>query len=136
MQTTAVRAALAAGRIQREHYGTLLKVDATKRNDIKLEVDRLCEDAIRDEIRTAHPAHALLAEESGSTQGADAYRWIVDPLDGTVNFFYGIPYFCTCVACYRRPVGRAHAPEGRGREERASGAGPAEALGEPVVGVV
>jgi len=126
MHEIAIQAALRAGEIQRQHYGTALHVDAAKRNDIKLEVDRLCETAILETIHAAYPDHAILAEEGGARHGTAPYRWIVDPLDGTVNFFYGIPYFCTCVACYRQGTraASAQAPEG-----------PA-GLGEPVVGVV
>lgn len=95
-------AAHAAGRIQKQAYGGVLNVDEAKRNDIKLEVDRLSEAAILREIRGVFPDHAVLAEESGSLENGSEYLWIIDPLDGTVNFFYGIPMFCTSVACYRR----------------------------------
>lgn len=98
----AERAARAAGTIQRQAYGTLLNVDETRKNDIKLEVDRLCEAAILNEIRADFPGHSILAEESGETDTGSDHVWIIDPLDGTVNFFYGIPYFCTSIACYRR----------------------------------
>lgn len=118
MLQTAIAAVRAAGKIQREHYGKLLNVDAAKRNDIKLEVDRLCEAAIVKIIRREYPGHALLAEESGADDTGSEYLWVIDPLDGTVNYFYGLPYFCSCVGCYRR------------------GGGDGFPLGEPVAGAV
>jgi myo-inositol-1(or 4)-monophosphatase len=124
MLETAIAAARRAGAVQREHYGSLLRVDAARANDIKLEVDRLCEGAILETIRAAFPDHAILAEESGQSAGDGDHWWIVDPLDGTVNYFYGLPYFCTCVACYRRPT------------EAEAGATGLDALGEPVAGVI
>lgn len=115
----AVAAARKAGAIQREKYGGALNVDKRMQNDLKLEADRLCEAALIGDIRAAFPAHAILAEESGAAAG-EGHVWYVDPLDGTVNFYYGIPYFCTTLACYRRP-----GPDRDG----------AAGLGEPLVGV-
>ncbi len=102
IREVAEAAAKAAGKIQREAYGGALNVDEAKRNDIKLEVDRLSEAAILKEIKTVFSDHAVLAEESGALENGSEYLWIIDPLDGTVNFFYGIPMFCTSIACYRR----------------------------------
>jgi fructose-1,6-bisphosphatase/inositol monophosphatase family enzyme len=123
MLKTATKAALAAGEILKANYGKMLNVDEAKRHDVKLEVDRLCEQAIVSAIRAEFPDHAILAEEGGARAGEAPYRWIIDPLDGTVNFFYGLPYFCTSVACY---------------ETEGNFALPAEtgSLGKPLVGVV
>jgi myo-inositol-1(or 4)-monophosphatase len=123
---TAIAAARAAGDVLRRHYGALLNVDERKRRDLKLEVDRLAEQAIVETIRRAHPEHRILAEEGGQYPGAGEHVWICDPLDGTVNFFHGLPYFCTAVACHRAPAGPVPAAFPRG----------IEALGQPVVGVV
>jgi len=101
---TAIAAAHAAGEIQKRLYGTILNVDQSSRNDVKLEADRLCEQAIIDTIHRDWPDHAIFAEERGALGGEGEYHWIIDPLDGTVNFFYGLPYFCTSIACYRLPT--------------------------------
>ncbi len=125
LMDTALAAARAAGEIQKRLWGTLLAVDQATRNDVKLEADRLCEQAIVAAIRRDWPTHAILTEEAGNLGGEGDSWWLVDPLDGTVNFFYGLPYFCTSVACYRRPTSKAGAfPHG------------VESLGEPLVGVV
>jgi fructose-1,6-bisphosphatase/inositol monophosphatase family enzyme len=120
----AVTAARAAGDILRRCAGEPRKVDSAEAFDVKLEADRLCERAILEVIRTEFPEHSVLAEESGSAAGSD-YEWIIDPLDGTVNFYYGLPYYAVSVACYATA----------GRPAPANGQG-LDALGHPIVGVV
>ena len=91
-------AADAAARIHRSYAGGPLALD-TKSTDIDLvtEVDRLAEDAIRQVVARHYPDHAVLGEEEG--QDGDARcRWIVDPLDGTVNYAHGFPFYCVSVA--------------------------------------
>jgi fructose-1,6-bisphosphatase/inositol monophosphatase family enzyme len=92
---------------------------------VKLEADRLCEQAIVETIRRDWPEHPVLTEESGALDGNGDYWWLIDPLDGTVNFFYGLPYFCTSVACYRRPT-----------EQETGYPRSLASLGEPLVGAV
>lgn len=70
--------------------------------DLVSEADVAAEDAIRSVLRERRPHDAILAEEGGSSgEGAagSGIRWIVDPLDGTVNFLFGIPAFGVSVAC-------------------------------------
>lgn len=122
----AVEAARRAGAILEFHAERHLRVNQASRHDLKLEVDRVCEKAILDTIAAAFPEHAVLAEESGTlpaTAAAAGYQWIVDPLDGTVNYYFGLPYFCTSIACYAVS----------GETARSRGL---DALGRPVVGVV
>lgn len=97
----AIRAARRAGNIMREHFGTELQVDHSEHHDIKLLVDKLCESEIIATIRRDFPDHAFVTEESNPHDGAAPSAWIVDPLDGTVNFAYGVPHFCTSIA-FRR----------------------------------
>ncbi len=101
MLKTAKAAALAAGEIHMQNYGKTLNIDAKLKYDIKLEVDKLSEKAIIEVIRSNYPDHSILAEERGMIDNKSDYLWIIDPLDGTVNFYYGIPYFCTSVACIK-----------------------------------
>jgi fructose-1,6-bisphosphatase/inositol monophosphatase family enzyme len=104
LQKIAEEAARRAGEIQRCHLGnrahTILKNEA---RDLKILVDRLSEKAICDLIGEAFPGHAILSEECGLNATASRFVWIIDPLDGTLNYFFGIPLFCVCVACYRLP---------------------------------
>lgn len=95
-----IRAARKAGDIILRHVDRApqLDVNTKSRNDFVSEVDRKCEGAIIDTIRTAYPGHAILAEESGRHDGAE-YEWVIDPLDGTTNFLHGFPQFAVSIAC-------------------------------------
>jgi myo-inositol-1(or 4)-monophosphatase len=62
------------------------------------DADLAAETAIRDVLAARRPGDAILAEESGAS-GDGALRWVVDPLDGTINFLFGIPAFAVSVAC-------------------------------------
>lgn len=102
----ALSVAAAAGRLQMERYERVERVDFKSARDVVTEVDHLCEALILGAIREAYPADAILAEESGgharrdgSAATAPAGRtWVVDPLDGTVNYANGIPFFAVSVA--------------------------------------
>src|SRR5690554_1621004 len=103
---TAITAAREAGRIQIEEAGSDLEV-GTKSTDSDLvtRVDSLCEERIRQVVQAAHSDHVFLGEE-GSYDGAGAgrngaderFRWIVDPIDGTVNYAHGFPFYCVSIA--------------------------------------
>jgi myo-inositol-1(or 4)-monophosphatase len=70
--------------------------------DLASEADLAAEEAIRALLRSRRPGDALLAEEGGGDvepPGPGVVRWIVDPLDGTVNFLFRIPQWCVSVAC-------------------------------------
>ncbi len=102
----AVRLARAAGAIQLERYETELHV-ARKSSPIDLvtEVDRACESLIVDTLARERPDDAVVAEEGGGADRPDAaWRWIVDPLDGTVNFAHGYPCFCVSIGVEQRGV--------------------------------
>ena len=91
-----------AGAIHMEYYGKTLNVDAKMKSDIKLEVDKLAEKAMLEVLAERFPEHSILSEECGEIPTDSEYLWILDPLDGTVNFYYGIPYFCASAACYKQ----------------------------------
>jgi myo-inositol-1(or 4)-monophosphatase len=103
----AVRAAHEAGRIQQEHVGRPHTI-ATKSSfsDLVTEVDGLCEAAIRELIAAEYPDHAVLGEEGGEQgQTGAEYRWVVDPLDGTMNYAHGFPFYCVSIGLERRTQG-------------------------------
>ncbi|WP_305150312.1 inositol monophosphatase family protein [uncultured Duncaniella sp.] len=60
-------------------------------SDIVTTADNECESYIKEFIKSHYPSHSILSEESGETQGIATYRWVIDPIDGTTNFFSGIP---------------------------------------------
>jgi myo-inositol-1(or 4)-monophosphatase len=96
----AVNAAKKAGAIQMQCFRNHLKVEKNLAHDIKLEIDRLCENAILDTISAHFPDHSYLSEEIGLIKKKSRMIWIIDPLDGTCNFFQGLPFFCTSISCY------------------------------------
>ena len=95
---TAVSAAKEAGELLHKNFHQDKNVDEAQHHDIKLELDRKAQDLIFERISSQFPNHALYGEEGiGGNQDSE-YQWIVDPIDGTVNFFYGIPHFCVSIA--------------------------------------
>ncbi|KAA1429076.1 inositol monophosphatase family protein [Nocardioides antri] len=72
----------------------------TKSSDVDVVTlaDRASEDLIRDRLLSARPDDALLGEEGDDVVGTSGVRWIVDPIDGTVNFLYGLPEFSVSIA--------------------------------------
>ncbi len=94
----AVRAARAAGKLVREHLDARKKVNLTSRYDIKLELDVRSQALIEKILRRDFPDVALLGEEGDSGEATADARWVVDPIDGTVNFAHGIPHACISIA--------------------------------------
>jgi myo-inositol-1(or 4)-monophosphatase len=97
---TASEAARAAGAIQMQLYERLERIDFKSEKDVVTEADRLSEEAILEIIGRAFPDDSFLAEESGESgewgPGPDRL-WVIDPLDGTVNYANGIPFFAVSV---------------------------------------
>lgn len=75
-------------------------VAATKSSatDVVTEIDRATEDLIRTMIGAARPDDAVMGEEGGSSAGSNDVTWIVDPIDGTVNFVHGLPGYSVSIA--------------------------------------
>ena len=94
----AKQAATEAGAFLRENFGSTLEVDEEKHHDIKLALDRESQDLITKILLTEFPDHALYGEEGIAGNQESDYQWIVDPIDGTVNYFYGIPHYCVSIA--------------------------------------
>jgi len=94
----ATEAVLRAGKIQRERYGQGVEVELKGEIDLVTEVDRACEDAILEVIRSRYPDHDIVTEETDLARTGSRYVWIVDPLDGTTNFAHSYPMFCASVA--------------------------------------
>jgi len=92
-------AAHAAGQLMRAHLRRTKKVNESTPHDIKLELDVRCQKLITRMLATDFPEIPVLGEE-GRDEAAEAAaaRWVVDPIDGTVNFAYGIPHACVSIA--------------------------------------
>ena len=103
LRALAERAARAAGELLRERFqagGERATGSKSTPTDLVSEADLAAERAIRDVITSARPDDAILGEEGGETQEGAGLRWIVDPLDGTVNFLFGVPQWCVSVAVH------------------------------------
>jgi fructose-1,6-bisphosphatase/inositol monophosphatase family enzyme len=138
----AVAEAEAAGRLLMDRYERLEQVDYKSARDVVTEADHLSEAQILGAIRRSFPADAILAEESGehgrrdgsAATAARGRTWIVDPLDGTVNYANGIPFFCVSIGLVvdgEPAVGVVHDPA-RGETYAATADTPATLAGRPV----
>lgn len=102
----AERLARQAGAIQRDRYETVLDVRTKSASiDLVTEVDHACEALIVGTLGEERPGDAVLAEEGGGDDRADAtWRWVIDPLDGTMNYAHGYPRFCVSIGVQREGV--------------------------------
>jgi len=94
----AVSVAKAAGDMLYEELGKAREISFKGVINLVTEMDRRSERLIIETLRRAFPDHGILAEESGVQAGRSAYRWIVDPLDGTTNYAHGFPVFAVGIA--------------------------------------
>lgn len=90
---------LAAGAISLEYRGRLDSIAVThkSRKDIVTEADVAVENYLVERINERYPDHAILGEESGSHEGSSGWRWIIDPIDGTVSFVRGQAFYSISV---------------------------------------
>src|SRR6266498_510337 len=94
----AEKAACAAGDLLRQNFQQPLRVNSAHAHDIKLEIDVQAQELITKLLLEEFPGHALYGEEGIAGDQSSEHQWVVDPLDGTVNYFYGIPHFCVSIA--------------------------------------
>src|SRR6201997_2049496 len=98
----AENAARAAGKLLLENFQprkhSSLRVTDAQAHDIKLEIDVQTQELITRSLLKQFPQHALYGEEGIVGDQSSAHQWVVDPLDGTVNYFYRIPHFCVSIA--------------------------------------
>jgi myo-inositol-1(or 4)-monophosphatase len=95
-----------AGEVLVDRIERLERIDYKSAKDVVTEADHLSEELIIDAIRAAYPGDGIIAEESGqhASGAGDAptagvgRAWVIDPLDGTINYANGIPFFCVSIA--------------------------------------
>ena len=126
----AVAAAHGAGKLMRANSRSPKKINSATQHDIKLELDLRCQRLIERMLRSADPQVAILGEEGVLGDIRANHRWVVDPIDGTVNFTYGIPHCCVSIALQVRDS-KFKAPGSRFK-----GAAHSDAAYDTVVGVV
>ncbi len=97
---TAISAAQAAGAITLEKFGELshAEIKAKEFKDFVTDVDKDCEAAISSFITESFPQDSMLCEEGTVIKGTSGRTWIVDPLDGTLNFIHSFPVFSISIA--------------------------------------
>ncbi|WP_228495603.1 inositol monophosphatase family protein [Microbacterium sp. VKM Ac-2870] len=100
LQILAVDIAREAGELARRRRTEGVALAATKSSlaDIVTEADREVEQLIRDRLAAARPDDGFLGEESDPHPGTSGVTWVVDPIDGTVNYAYGIPHYAVSIA--------------------------------------
>lgn len=99
LRETLLEAAQEAGRIMQENFAENYKVTSKDTvNDLVTEIDKRCEEVIIGIIRKQFPGHEILSEEIGVLEKPSAYKWIIDPIDGTVNYAHGMPVCCVSIA--------------------------------------
>ena len=131
-----------AGRVLMDHYERVERIDYKSARDVVTEVDHLSEALIIAAIRERYPGDGILAEESGAHAGGEGDAptsgsgrvWIIDPVDGTINYANGIPFFCVSIALVEagRPVVGVIRDPIRGETFAASDDGPATIDGRPI----
>ena len=87
-----------AGEIIRDGFRKKLTLEYKSNiTDYATNIDKASEEKIIDFIRKEYPTHSILAEESGRSDGNSDYKWVIDPLDGTMNFAHGLPIFSVSI---------------------------------------
>ena len=97
---TAREACRRGGEKLKEAFGDLTLVKERLPHDIKSYADTASEEAIRKFLAAARPGDHILGEEEGGELSKEGGSWVVDPLDGTINFSHAIPYFAVTAAFY------------------------------------
>jgi len=98
----AVKAARAAGKIMHDNWHKPKRVNSAEAHDIKLELDVKCQALIEKLLATAFPEIPVLGEEGSTGDTTAEYCWVIDPIDGTVNYFYGMPHAAVSIALQHR----------------------------------
>src|SRR4029077_13020051 len=103
LRDLALEAARAAAALVRERRTHEVRVADTKSSDVDVvtQADRDSEELIRGLVLGRRPDDAYLGEETGTAAGSTGVRWLVDPIDGTVNFLYGLPEYDVSIAAER-----------------------------------
>lgn len=98
LKQTLLHAAESAGALMKEYFNTSFSVSNKEGiNNLVTEVDHKSEELIISIIKEKFPDHYILSEEAGAIIQESTYKWIIDPIDGTVNFANGIPLCCVSI---------------------------------------
>ena len=95
---TSMEIAREAGAILSRYFDQKVTYQLKGEFDLVTEADRASEALVVERLRAHFPTHSIMAEEGGGGEAGSEYRWYVDPLDGTTNFFHGFPMFNVTLA--------------------------------------
>ena len=99
LKSTLIRATEAGAAVMQRYFqGEFTISNKEGINNLVTEADHASEKAIFEVIREDYPDHFLLSEEAGAIVTNSTYKWIIDPIDGTVNFAHGLPLCCVSIA--------------------------------------
>ena len=95
----AIKAAMAAGNILKENYKENISSNVKESNrDVVTEIDKVAEANVLEILKTFDSSISIISEEHGDTKGSSDLCWVVDALDGTVNYLHQVPFFCVSIA--------------------------------------
>src|SRR5579871_6407699 len=99
LKTTLIRAVEEGAKVMQEFFHSDFKISNKEGvNNLVTEADHASEKAIFEVIKADYPDHFILSEEAGEIVMDSNYKWIIDPIDGTVNFAHGLPLCCVSIA--------------------------------------
>jgi myo-inositol-1(or 4)-monophosphatase len=97
------KAAFASGKILMNYFGKKMQLSfKSSEIDFATQADIASEKKIKSIILNAFPEHSILAEESGQTKNNSKFLWVIDPLDGTTNFYHSFPFFAVSIALLKK----------------------------------
>ncbi|MBL8006575.1 MAG: inositol monophosphatase [Ignavibacteria bacterium] len=103
MKNTLIKASLEAGKILKENFEGNFKISSKDVvSNLVTEIDKKSEDRIIEIIKSDFPGHDIISEEAGSLYQDSEFKWIIDPIDGTVNFAHSIPLTCVSIALEKK----------------------------------
>src|ERR1700742_2339705 len=98
LKSTLIRAAEAGGAVMKQYFQGEFKISNKEGvNNLVTEADHASEKAIFEIIKNDFPDHYILSEEAGEIVTDSSTKWIIDPIDGTVNFAHGLPLCCVSI---------------------------------------
>src|SRR5258708_2347643 len=98
LKSTLIRAVEAGAAVMKQYFQGEFKISNKEGvNNLVTEADHASEKAIFEVIKADYPDHFLLSEEAGEIVMDSSFKWIIDPIDGTVNFAHGIPLCCVSI---------------------------------------
>jgi fructose-1,6-bisphosphatase/inositol monophosphatase family enzyme len=101
MLNFAIELAHRAGAVLRARQEQERRVESKGFADVVTDADKASEALIVGAIRERYPEHGIVAEEGSGTAGSGEYQWLIDPLDGTLNYLHGMPIYCVSLALLR-----------------------------------